>query len=181
MADLVANTRELVLLAEDMRKAKRQMLGRLAERGYQLLREEVPKVTRNLMQGVAPPEVDYEKLVAVLTVSARSARVGSQTGTVIGADGKEKKKVTLRGRPAFNYAAAVAEGRPAIRPRKARALLIPVPSAPNGESYMIAGGQIYVFRTSAKEQKPNPYHERAAARLEGESAKIGESVLAKFV
>lgn len=181
MADLIADTRALPVLAEDMRKAKRQMLGRLAERGYQLLREEVPKVTRNLMQGVAPPEVDYEKLVAVLTVSARSARIGAQTGTVIGADGEEKKKVTLRPRPAFNYAAAVAEGRPAIRPTKSRALLVPVPSAPSGESYVLAGGQIFVFRKFAKATKPNPYHERAGSRLEGESAKIGESVLAKFV
>jgi hypothetical protein len=168
MADLIADTR--------------QMLGRLAERGYQLLREEVPKVTRNLMQGVAPPEVDYEKLVAVLTVSARSSRIGAQSGTVIGADGKEKKKVSLRPRPDYNYAAVVAEGyKPRIRPKKAKALLVPVPTAPSDESYLIAGGQIFVFRKSAKGIKANPYHERAGTRLEGESAKIGESVLAKFV
>lgn len=182
MADrIVVDTKALPILAEDMRKAKRQMLGRMAERGYQLLREEVPKVTRNLMQGVAPPEVDYDQLVAVLTVSARSAREGSATATVIGADGKEKKKVTLRPRPAYNYAAVVALGGPMIKPKKSRALLIPVPSAPSGESYLIAGGQIFVLRKSAKGMKPNPYHERAGSRLEGESQKIGESVLAKFV
>ncbi len=176
-----ADTKAIQQLAADMQRAKRQMIGRLGERGYQLLRDEVPKVTRNLMQGVAPPEVDYEKLVAVLTVSARSANGGATSGTVIGADGKEKKKVSLAPRPAFNYAEAVALGRSAISPKNGRALLIPVPTAPSGESYLLAGGQIYVFRRSAKATKPNPYHERAGKRLENEAPAIAESVLAKFV
>ncbi|KAK0039547.1 hypothetical protein Bpfe_031032 [Biomphalaria pfeifferi] len=63
-------------------QAKRIMLGRIAERGYQLLRAEVPKVTTNLQQGVAPPDVDYRKLEATLTVSARSARVGATKATL---------------------------------------------------------------------------------------------------
>jgi hypothetical protein len=60
-------------------------------------------------------------------------------------------------------------------------LLIPVPTAPSGESYLIANGQIFIFRRSVKATKPNPFDERAAKRLEGEAAKIGEAVLKQFV
>ena len=176
-----ADTKAIEQLVADMRRIKRQMIGRLAERGHILLKQEVPKKIRKLEKGVQNPEIDYENLVAILRVSAARDALGAGTGTVIGADGKEKKKVSLAPRPAFNYAAAVALGRSAIRPRKGKALLIPVPTAPSGESYLLAGGQIYVFRRSAKATKPNPYHERAAKRLEGEAQQIGESVLAKFV
>jgi hypothetical protein len=153
---VVVNTKELDKLGSDFVRAKRALIGRLGERGYQLLREEVPYLTGNLKQGVAPPDVNYEKLEATL-------------------------KVTLRPRPAFNYAAAVAEGRPAIAPRQAKALLIPVPTAPTTGGYLLAGGQIYVVRRSARATQPNPYDERAAKRLENEAPAIAESVLAKFV
>jgi hypothetical protein len=178
---VVVNTKELDKLGSDFVRAKRAYLGRLAERGYQLLRDEVPYLTGNLKQGVAPPDVNYLKLEATLTVSARSGATGSTEATIYGADGKEKKKVTLRTRPAFNYAAAVAEGRPAIAPRQAKALLIPVPTAPTTGGYLLAGGQIYVVRRSARATQPNPYDERAAKRLENEAPAIAESVLAKFV
>lgn len=177
-----ADTRALQETARDMQRAKRQLLGRMAERGYQILRQEVPEKTGNLKQGVAPPEVDYEKLEATLTVSARSAAVGSQEARVIGADGKEKKRVTLRPRPAFNYAELVARGNKAatLRPKTAKAFLVPVPTAPAGESYLIAGGQIFVVRRSRKGQKPNPYDERTAVRLEKEAPIIGEAILSKI-
>lgn len=180
MTQIAADTRELERLARDMTRAKRQLIGRLAERGYQLLRQEVPYKTGNLKQGVAPPEVDYEKLEATLTVSARSARTGSLSGKIIGADGKEKKRVSLSARPAFNYAEPVARGRAAIRPKAGKALLIPVPTVPAGESYLLAGGQIFIFRRSAKATKPNPYDERAAVRLEKEAPGIADAILAKF-
>jgi hypothetical protein len=180
-AEVVVNAKEIEEQARDIDRAKRALIGRLAERGYQLLREEVPYQTGNLKQGVAPPDVDYQKLEALLTVSARSAARGGEQGTVYGADGKEKKKVTLRPRPAFNYAAAVAQGRAAISPKNGRALLIPVPTAPAGEGYLLAGGQIYIFRRSAAATQPNPFDERAARRLENESVSIAEKVLEQFV
>jgi hypothetical protein len=178
---VVVNAKELDKLGSDIVRAKRALIGRLGERGYQLLREEVPYLTGNLKQGVAPPDVNYEKLEATLTVSARSAATGSAEGTVYGADGKEKKKVSLRPRPAFNYAAAVAEGRPAISPKNGKALLIPVPVAPIGEGYLLAGGQIFIFRKSAAATKPNPFDQRAAKRLENESVGIAEKVLEKYI
>lgn len=181
MAEIVVNAKALDDLAADIAKAKRQFIGRLAERGYQLLRAEVPVATGNLKQGVAPPDVDYDKLEAVLTVSARSGRNAATSGVVIGADGQTKKHVSLRPRPSFNYAAAVARGRRAIRPKTAKVLLIPVPTAPVGESYVLAGGQVFIFRPSAKATQPNPFDERAAKRLEGEAQSIGEAILRKFL
>jgi hypothetical protein len=41
-------------------------------------------------------------------------------------------------------------------------LLIPVPTAPVGESYLLAGGQIFVFRKSAAATARIPFDERAA-------------------
>lgn len=163
-------------LAKEIDRARRVLLGRLAERGYQLLREEVPVETGNLKQGVAPPDVDYANMTATLTVSARSARTGAGTATLHLKSGKTKA-ISLRPQPAFNYAEAVARGRAAISPKRAKVLLIPVASAPGDESYLEAGGKIYVFRKSAKATKPNPFDERAAKRLESEIPAIADAVL----
>src|SRR5439155_1330889 len=81
--------------------------------------------------------------------SARSGRTGPTEATVYDAKGKEVKTVSLSPRPPYNYAAAVAEGRPAIAPVHAKALLIPVPTAPSGEGYLLAGGQVFIMRKRA--------------------------------
>jgi hypothetical protein len=91
------------------------------------------------------------------------------------------KEVKLRPVPSFNYAQAVAEGtgvyatggvygpKPYISPR-GKALLVPVNSVPtlNGkpESYITADGKMFVLRRWMRGMRPNPYHERAARRLE---------------
>ncbi len=177
MATIEVDTKGIQELAREIEKAKKVLIGRLAERGYQLLRAEVPVDTGNLKQGVAPPDVNYQKLQATLTVSARSGRTGATQGTIIGADGEQKKTVSLRPNNAFNYAEAVAKGRPAISPKRAKMLIIPVASAPSGESYLLADGKVYVFRRSAAATIPNPFDERAATRLELEAERIGEAVL----
>jgi hypothetical protein len=181
VAEVIVDTKALDELGKDLVRAKRALIGRLGDRGYQLLREEVPYLTGNLKQGVSTPDVDYENLTATLTVSARSGRTGATSGTVFGADGKEKKTVTLNAQPAFNYAEAVARGRAAISPTHARALLIPVATAPVGEGYLLAGGQIFIFRKSAAATAPNPYDERAAQRLTNEAPKIGQAVMEQFL
>lgn len=181
MATITVDAKAINELAADIDKAKRQMIGQLAERGYQLLRDEVPFDTGNLKQGVAPPDVDLDKLTATLTVSASRGRTGSREATVVGADGKEKKRVTLRAQPSFNYAEAVARGRPSIAPKNGKALLIPVPTTPTRGGYLVAGGQIFVVRKSAKAVKANPFDERAAVRLEREAEGIAEKVLRKFI
>lgn len=199
MANVDVDIKAVEQLAREIAEAQKALIGRLAERGYQLLREEVPYITGNLRQGVAPPmmtfigrqisksentfgetNVDYENLSATLTVSARSARTGGRQAQVVGADGEVKKTVTLRPQKAFNYAEAVARGRPAISPKRARVLIIPVAVAPTGESYLLADGKIYVFRRSAEATRPNPFDERAAKRLENEAGRIGDAVLRKF-
>jgi hypothetical protein len=58
MAEVVVDSKAIRELAEDFVKAKRAFIGRLAERGYQLLRDEIKSSayrTGNLLQGVARP------------------------------------------------------------------------------------------------------------------------------
>lgn len=182
MAQVIVDAKAIEELARDINKAKKQLLYHLGQKGYHLLREEVPKKTTNLqIKGVKNAEYDYENLTALIVVSATRDKLGAISGKVIGADGEVKKTVSLRAGKAFNYAEAVARGRPAITPKNGKALLIPVPTAPSGESYLLAGGQIYVFRRSAKATKPNPFDERAAKRLENEAPNIAEAILRKFV
>jgi hypothetical protein len=59
VAEVIVDTKAIDQLGKDIDRAKRALIGRLGERGYQLLREEVPYVTGNLKQGVATPDVDY--------------------------------------------------------------------------------------------------------------------------
>lgn len=181
---VVINDDALRELGRDIDRAKRAMIGRLAERGYRLLRDEIKRSayqTGNLMQGVAPPDVDYDALEADLTVSARSGATLGGMAQVFNSKGQPTRTVSLRPSPAYNYAEAVARGRPAIAPKQARALLIPVPIAPTGEGYLLIGGQRYILRRSAKATKPNPFHTRAGDRLEKEAPQIGEAVLREIV
>lgn len=175
-------TKDLQDLARDIDRMNRAILGGAAERGYQLLRAEVPKVTHNLEQGVAPPDVDYSKMQATLTVSAMRARTGPRSATLIGADGKEKKKVTLRPQAAYDYAAVVATGYKAqSAPKSAKAFLVPVSIAPSKGGYLKGdNGQIFVMRKSIGAIPANPYDERAAKRLEGEIEGIADAQLKIF-
>ena len=183
MAEVIVDTKKLEKLGADFVKAKRQLIGQVAERGYQLLRKEVPVQTTNLQQGVAPPEVDYENLTAKLIVSARSGATGPRVATLYGADGEKKKTVSLRGNAAYNYAEVVARGNKdaVLRPKRARAFLIPVPSKPEKGGYLMIGAQIFVMRTTRKAQKANPFDERAAKQLETDAPKIAESVLTRLL
>ena len=108
-------------LSRDLKKIRGVSLGRLGERGYQLLRAEVPYETGNLKQGVAPPAIKGD--TATLTVSARSARRGPRSAVLHLKSGKTRN-ITLRSIEPYNYARVVAEGyAERIRPKTAKALL----------------------------------------------------------
>ena len=180
---LTADIRQVERLGQDYAAAAEVGMRRLVERGEQLVREEAPKVTRNLIQGVSSDvKVGRGTLRGEIIITARTGRQGRREGVLHRPSGKTKK-VSLRAVPAFNYPEAVAKGtgvygpkHSLIRPRKARALLVPVESVPtlNGkpQSYIEADGKLYVMRRSMKGNKPNPYDERAARRLEGEAQPI---------
>ena len=173
MSEIKIDRKEFDNLGKDVRAATIISLGRMGERGYQLLREEVPKDTRNLMQGVASPDLNEGTMTVTLVVSARSARTGG-SGTLHLPSGKTRT-VSLRPQRAFNYAEVVAKGRPAIE----GVLIIPVNGTPN-EAYITANGKTYVVRRGAKAQKPNPYDERAVKRLKGDAPKIIGAVFKEF-
>jgi hypothetical protein len=165
---------DLAKLGADIDRFKRRTLRRLAERGYQLLRREVPVDTGNLKQGVATPEVDYDAMRAVLTVSARSGMTGARVAEIYGSDGKKKKTVSLKAQPAFNYAETVARGNKA-GPAMVRPMLIPVSVKPDKGGYLMVGGQIYVVRKTKKRQKANPFDVRAADALQSEAERIADA------
>lgn len=192
MADikLTVDERALTELGHDMEVAEEVGLRRVLERGEQVLREEIPKVTHNLAQGVSSyvePRKRKGLLEGALVVSARRGRTGARTATVHEASGKTKS-VSLKGQDAFDYAEAVARGTgiygPAgvsITPARGRALLVPVAAVPtlNGkpQGYVDIGGQLFIVRRSIKGRRPNPYDERAGARLGTEAPAIFDRAL----
>lgn len=179
MANVTVDTTELKKLGENFRAGAIIALGRLGERGYQLLRKEVPKQTTNLQQGVAPPEIDKKSLTATLVVSARSASIGGGTGIIHYPSGKTKT-VQIRPQKPFNYAEVVARGRPAIKPKVGKALIIPVFGAVKGGTILEFNGQYYAIRKSAGAQKANPFDERAAEQLKREAPAIVNAVFGEL-
>lgn len=182
MADVKVDLKQVENLGKEIRAGMIVSLGRLGERGYQLLRREIKDsayVTGNLWQGVAPPDVDESDLSVTLTVSARSARTGGGTATVHYKSGKTKQ-ISLRPQIAFNYAEVVARGRPAIRPKTGKALLIEVQGAPGGGTYITAGDKTFVVRRSAKATEPNPFDDRAGDQLEKEAPAIVGAVFGEL-
>lgn len=188
MAEVKVDISEVEKLGADFQKIGKRSLVALAQRGLNLLRSEVPVRSGNLKQkGIKEPEYDFENLRAILTVSATSEALKGGTATLHLPNGNTRT-VSLRPQSQFNYPEVVARGRAAIRPHSkwtpgvkgssgARALLIPVSTAPSNESYITAGNQIYILRVFVKATKPNPFDERAAKRLKEESPAIVQKVV----
>jgi hypothetical protein len=195
--------KQVETLGFDFRQMAEVGLRRTVERGEQLLREEVPKKTHNLEQGVSS-DVDVSALRGDLIVSARSGRVGIEGALLHEASGKTKE-ISLRPQPAFDYAEAVARGTgiygprgAVITPKSGKALLIPIDGPPvslggkvvqgkrtvtlsgQQESYITSGGKTFIVRRFSKGMKPNQYDVRAAQRLEAEVQAIWERVVAAF-
>lgn len=199
---ITADIRQVERLGKDYATAAEVGMRRLVERGEQIVREEAPKVTRNLIQGVSSDvRATRAGLRGEIVITARTGRLGQRQGTLHLGSGwhwhkgelvYESVPVTLRAVPSFNYPQAVAEGtglygpnRSLIRPKKAKALLVPVSSVPmlNGKvrPYVEADGKLYVMRRSMKGRKPDPYHERAAHRLGREAQPIFDRALKDLV
>ena len=190
---LTTDIGQVVRLGDEYARAAEVGSRRLAERGEQLVRQEAPKRTRNLIQGVSSDvKVIRGGIRGEIIITARTGRLGRREAVLHYPSGRTKK-VTLRAVPAFNYPQAVAEGtgvystggvygpQPVIRPKKAKTLLIPVDSAPGDEPYIVSDGKVYVMRRYIKGMKPNPYHERAGARLADEAQPIFDRAVKEFV
>ena len=67
------------------------MLAQLADRAFQLLNLEIPYQTGNLKQGIAAPDIDYEQMTALLTVTGD--RPGTAAARPALSAGMEKRKV----------------------------------------------------------------------------------------
>src|SRR5262245_62126057 len=99
------DTSDVKDLEKDFREMTRRGLFDVAEAGEKILRQEVPKVTHNLEQGVSS-DVDANRLTAELIVSARQGRVGVEGATLHLPSGATRE-ISLRAQPAYDYARAV--------------------------------------------------------------------------
>jgi|GEM_PF-4959043 len=170
-------------LAANIEKAKGELTGRLAAAGADLMREEAPFATGNLYQGIAPTKIDTAAGTATITATAKRPSMTAGTGEVYRKGEPAGKRVSLSPQPEFNYAAAVALGRPAITPKPGKkALLIPLPNnVPPLGRYVRIDGRNYIYAKRAKAAAANPFHERAAKRLENDASIIADEVLRKFI
>lgn len=176
---LTADLSQVADLPQVIRRAGQTAMRQVALRGVKHLRDEVPKVTTNLYQGISHDvRVQGDRVEVDLIASARRGRKGARKGTLHLKSGKTKE-VDLRPVESFDYAQAVAEGdeQAVITPQNAKAFLQPITSAPDDESYISDGSELFVVRKSRKGRKPNPYHERAFKKLEPEVPKIFDHVL----
>lgn len=193
---LTLDVTQVLTLGDDVRRAKEIGVRQVTERAEQLVREEAPEakdkaltnIGGNLKQGVSSNvTVGRTGARGEVIVTARSGRLGRREAIVHLPSGRTKK-VSLRAVASFNYPEAVARGtgefgpkRARIRPKKAKALLVPVssPATINGkpEAFITSDGQTFVMRRSIKGMKPNPYDERAAKRLEQEAPQIFDNVV----
>jgi len=180
------DTRALADLGDKLERAALAGLIRTLEVGRSYIKQEAP-VRTGLLSGKRAGEESvgieyrqtsfgYEGEFLVFAQSerrpARKAVLHLPSGTT--------KPVSLAPTPEFNYAEAVARGRKEIRPRKAKALLIPVNSAPTSESYITDGAETFIIRPRAAAVKANPYDQRAANRLEKQVEPIFQKSLADF-
>lgn len=179
------DTRALADLGDKLERAARAGLIRTLEQGEQYLRQEAPERTGLLRgkKGNNSISSDYRQTATgfegEFVVSAIRERRGARKATLHLPSGTTKP-VSLAPTSQFDYAEAVARGRNEIRPRKAKALLIPVNSAPSGESYIIDGAEVFIIRPRAAAVKANPYDQRAATRLEKDVEPIFQKSLADF-
>lgn len=184
------DTKQIERLGVEFRQMTIVGLHRTTERGLKLLRQEAPKQTHNLEQGMSA-DVDEQGMSAQLVASARAARTGIEGGELHLPSGATRE-ISLRAAPAFDYAEAVARGTgvygprgAVIRPKNGKALLIPVGAVPpdiNGkpQAYITSNGKIYVMRRFSRGRKADPYDVRAAQQLESDIPKIWDAVVDAF-
>ena len=135
------------------------------------LRDEARRISQKLADGVTSKcDMSARPMKAELVVSAIRPAQEARQGVVHEADG-DTRPIMLRAQPAFDFAEVVAKGRPEVRPRRARAILIPISdlrlrAGRQRESFIRAGKEMFVARGSAKAVPANPFDERAVRRTD---------------
>jgi hypothetical protein len=186
------DTSQIKDLGFDFRQMAVVGLIRTSRQGERHLREETSRISKEF---AISSDVDETALKASLFATAiRNAR-GAQTAEVVYPSGRTKE-VSLRPQPEYDFARAVAKGtgvyktdgafgpQAVIRPRNAKALLIPKSIGPRlgekGGAVVRIDGKYYVFSRFSRGMRPNPYDERAAQKLEAELGQIWDRVVAAF-
>lgn len=183
--EIKIDTKALADLGDKFERAAKAGLVQVLELGKQYLKEEAPKRSGQLRGEKGDNSISDDTrqtstgFEGDLIVSAKRYRTNARKA-VLHLPSGTTRAISLAPTPEFDYAEAVAKGRKEIRPKKARALLIPVNNAPSGEAYITDGTETFIIRPRAKAQKANPYDERAFNRLEKQVESIFQKSLAEF-
>lgn len=152
--------REVSGLGRDIHEGMGVGLTDATNRGVEITKEEIPELSGRLKEGVKP-RVDLKSMTGEVEVSAIRPATPAREETVQLLSGRTKD-VKFAAQPAYDYAQVVAEGSglygvrgQVIKPRRAKKLRFVIGGRP-------------VFAGQVEGQKPNPYDERAANRLETE-------------
>ena len=165
-------------IVQDIDRAKKKILYKLSFEGEEFLRREVPVITGRLQQSISG-DVNESNFIAELSVSARSEAERRRPATLHLND--TKKRIMLRPVKSYNYAEVVALGnrRARIYPKRAQALLIPVPKRPQTGSFITSGGRVFIVRPSRRGIRPNRYDLRAAKKLKRRAPRVAARILAE--
>jgi hypothetical protein len=149
---------EVLKLPADVREGMGAGLTAATTRGAEIMKEEAPERSGRLKEGIKP-HVDLASMKGEIEVSAIRPAQPAHTETIVSARGRSRE-VRFAAQPEFDYARAVAEGTglygargQEIKPKRVKKLRFVVSGHP-------------VFAGSVEGQRPNPYDERAADRLE---------------
>jgi hypothetical protein len=189
MTRIRADISEVQELVEERRQATIVGLRRVIERGEQLTRDEAPRASGNLKQGISSDVRVTDRLLRGEINAAARSRTSAGAAVLHLPSGKTRK-VSLKPSPAYDYAEAVAAGtglygprHARVQPRSRKALLIPVETVPidtktgKPEAYIDVQGRMFILRRSTAGMKPNPFDERAANRLAQEAQPIMDTAL----
>lgn len=182
---ITADTADARKGATDARRAAEAGVRSLAERGVVIVKDEVPyeRLKKDVTVEDNTRGLPYGKITAKVTMSAIRPAEAPTTGTMHLPSGVTRE-VKVRGTKEFDVAKAVWEGTgmfgprgTIITPRRAKMLLIEVPSVPLGQSYITARNKTFVVRPESAGMKPDDFPQRAFQRLDGEAANIMEDAL----
>jgi hypothetical protein len=168
----------------DCRRAEERAMHDLASRSVVVVKEEAPhhgNPASKLQEGIKADDLKHvsdSHLEVDIVVSAERPAQAATTGLMHLPSGKVKP-IKVQATDAFDYTRAVIEGTGIFGPRgsvitarRSQMLLIPVPGAFPGQSYITARGQTFLVRPASVGMRPNPFPERASVRLEGEAEEI---------
>jgi hypothetical protein len=160
----------LLSITPDIRRGALLALTRATERGVEIMREEAPGTPDGPLHKGIRPHVDAENLTGEIEVSAIRPAQPEKEIVVTGRAGNQRT-VKFAAQPEHDYALDVIEGTGLYGRRGQRI------TPKNAKRLRLTFGGRTIFAASTAGQRPNPFPERTARRLEAEIPAIFEGEL----